>query len=110
MTLREIEAGIRNLTPAEKRHILDELLTYELTGEAPSGIDRNAGVMGGAACIVRTRIPVWLLVQLRQMGMREAEILSNYPTLRASDLINAWAYAALYPDEIAEEMRAQADD
>jgi uncharacterized protein (DUF433 family) len=44
------------------------------------------------------------------MGMREAEILSNYPTLRASDLINAWAYAALYPDEIAEEMRAQADD
>ena len=57
------------------------------------GIDSNPQVCGGEPCIVRTRIPIWLLVKLHHLGMREAELLQNYPTLRAEDLANAWPYA-----------------
>ena len=41
---------------------------------------------------VRTRVPVWVLEQSRRLGMSEDELLRSYPTLRAEDLVNAWAY------------------
>jgi uncharacterized protein (DUF433 family) len=34
------------------------------------------------------------------LGISEAELLEYYPTLRAAELANAWAYAEAYPDEI----------
>jgi uncharacterized protein (DUF433 family) len=51
------------------------------------------GVMGGEVCILDSRIPVWLMVSYRRMGSSGAEILENYPTLSAQDLMNAWRYA-----------------
>jgi Protein of unknown function (DUF433) len=42
--------------------------------------------------MVRTRVPVWLLVRARQLGTTQAELLRSYPSLRAEDLANAWAY------------------
>jgi uncharacterized protein (DUF433 family) len=53
------------------------------------GIESTPNVCGGEPCIVRTRIPVWVLVQVRNLGMSEANILESYPTLRAEDLLNA---------------------
>jgi uncharacterized protein (DUF433 family) len=41
---------------------------------------------------VRTRIPVWVLVRSRQLGVSEADLLRSYPALHAEDLANAWAY------------------
>jgi uncharacterized protein (DUF433 family) len=69
------------------------------------GIESTAGVCGGAPRIVRTRIPVWVLVQMRSLGASDAEILRSYPTLRAEDLVNAWAYADLHRDEIDRQIR-----
>jgi uncharacterized protein (DUF433 family) len=37
--------------------------------------------------------------------MSEADILSSYPTLRAEDLVNAWAYFRAYRDEIEMQIR-----
>jgi hypothetical protein len=37
----------------------------------------------GEPCIVRTRVPVWVLEQARRLGTSEAELLRGYPTLRA---------------------------
>jgi len=54
----------------------------------------------GEPCIVRTRIPVWLLEQARRLGTSEAEILRSYPSLRAEDLANAWAYVRSHQPEI----------
>ncbi len=65
--------------------------------------------MGGDACIRETRIPVWLLVSYRHLGKRDAEILAAYPSLSATDLANAWAYAAAFPDEIAIAIQEQED-
>ena len=40
-----------------------------------SGIECTPGVCGGAPCVVRTRIPVWVLVRARQLGVSDEEIL-----------------------------------
>lgn len=62
-------------------------------------------VCGGEACIVRTRVPVWLLVQARRLNTSEADLLRAYPTLRAEDLANAWAYHRAHPEEIERQIQ-----
>ena len=69
------------------------------------GIESRPGVCGGDPCIVRTRIPVWVLVQARYLGISEADLLRSYPTLRAEDLTNAWAYSRAHHDEIEQQIR-----
>ena len=64
--------------------------------------------MGGDACIRKTRIPVWLLVSLRNQGATEAYLLEDYPDLTATDLANAWLYAETHPDEIDAAIQRQA--
>ena len=70
------------------------------------GIESNPQVCGGEACIVRTRIPVWLLAQARRLGTSEADLLRSYPTLRAEDLANAWAYERSHRKEIDAQIGA----
>jgi uncharacterized protein (DUF433 family) len=48
---------------------------------------------------------VWLLVQSRRLGASEAELLHAYPTLRAQDLVEAWAYLHAHPAEIEQQIR-----
>jgi uncharacterized protein (DUF433 family) len=43
---------------------------------------------------------VWLLEQARRLGTTEAELLAAYPSLKAEDLANAWAYVRGHQDEI----------
>ena len=74
-------------------------------GDAFPGIDSQPGVSGGEACIVRTRVPVWVLVQARHLGTSEADLLRSYPTLRAEDLSNAWAYYRSHREEIDQQIR-----
>lgn len=38
--------------------------------------------------------------------MTEAQLLQDYPHIAAADLVNAWAYAETYPEEIAAAIRA----
>jgi uncharacterized protein (DUF433 family) len=40
------------------------------------------------------------LVESQRIGYSEADLLTSYPTLSATNLANAWAYAAAFPDEI----------
>lgn len=96
----ETEAMLRRLSRAEKAQIL-QWIVQDL-GAAFPGIERIPDVSGGVACVVRTRIPVWLLEQTRRLGATEVDLLRAYPTLRAADLTNAWAYVQAYPTEIDE--------
>ena len=48
-------------------------------------IESTPGVCGGEPCIVRTRIPVWVLEQAR-LHVSEEELLRTYPALRAEHL------------------------
>jgi len=75
-----------------------------VASEHHPGIERAPTVCGGAATVVRTRIPVWILEQARRLGMSEPELLRAYPSLRAEDLANAWAYVREHGDEIEREI------
>jgi len=103
MGIHEIEPHIARLTRAEKAELLQRL-AQEIANVWP-GIENTAGVSGGEACIVRTRIPVWTLENYRRLGWSEAAILENFPSLRAADLVNAWAYADAHIDEIEKSIR-----
>ncbi|MBW3584903.1 MAG: DUF433 domain-containing protein [Cyanobacteria bacterium 0813] len=107
-TLKELQPQLLALTPEEKAQAI-ELLAQSLR-KFWSGIQKTPGVCGGDACIRQTRIPVWVLVNARGLGISEAELLEDYPTLRAADLANAWAYAEAYPDEIDTAIRENEED
>ena len=83
-TLERIRELIPDITAAEKAELLQWIVRD--IGRAFPGIESRPGVLGGDPCIVRTRIPVWLLAQARILGSSEADILRAYPTLRAEDL------------------------
>jgi uncharacterized protein (DUF433 family) len=102
--LQEIEKLLPTLTRAEKAQVL--LWVARDLGEAFPGIESTPGVCGGEPCIVRTRIPVWLLVQARRLGTSEADLLRSYPMLRAEDLVQAWAYALAHREEIEQQILA----
>src|SRR5262245_11095832 len=93
----EIERLLSNLSRAENAEL--RWVAQDL-GDIYPGIESTPGVCGGAACIVRTRIPVWLLVNERRLGTSHAELLRTYPQLRAEDLANAWAYVRSHRSEI----------
>ena len=102
-SLRDIEKLLPELSPGEKAQVL-KWVVQDL-GAAFPGVDSRPEVCGGEACIVRTRIPVWLLERARRLGASEHELLAAYPSLRAEDLVNAWAYARSHAAEIEEQIR-----
>ena len=103
MTRSELETELEALTRAEKAELVETLA--QQIGDAWPGIDSSNNVAGGMACIVRTRIPVWLLETFRRLDWTEARILENYPTLRAADLVHSWAYVAAHRQEIDEAIQ-----
>lgn len=101
--LEQAEQLISDLSRAEKAALLQSLARD--LGDAFPGIESTPGVSGGVPCIVRTRIPVWTLVRMRQLGANDAQILESYPSLRAEDLAQAWAYSRAHRDEIEQQIR-----
>jgi uncharacterized protein (DUF433 family) len=101
-TIQQAEQLLANMTRAEKAQLL-QWVVKDL-GEAFPGIESMPGVSGGEPCIVRTRIPVWVLEQARRLGTSEADLLRSYPTLRAEDLTNAWAYVRAHCEEIDRQI------
>ncbi len=105
--LEDVEKAVAELSVAEKASLLQSVA--RAVGNATPGIESKPDVCGGEACIVRTRIPVWVLEQARRLGTSEAELLRAYPTLRAADLVNAWSYASQHRDEIDRQIREKED-
>ena len=101
-TLQQFEQFLSGLKRAEKARLL-QWVAQDL-GDSFPGIESTPNICGGEPCIVRTRIPVWVLVQARNLGMSEAAILESYPTLRAEDLVNAWAYYRSHHQEIDQQI------
>ncbi len=102
--MTEVQRLIAQLSAAEKALVL-QWVAKDLQG-AFAGIESKTDVNGGEACVVRTRIPVWLLVQLRRAGASEADLLRDYPTLRAEDLTNTWAFAQAHAAQVENDILA----
>jgi uncharacterized protein (DUF433 family) len=98
----DVEELLAKLSRSEKAQLLQRIA--QEIGDAFPGIESRPGVCGGEPCIVRTRIPVWVLEQARRLGESEADLLRIYPTLRAEDLATAWAYARSHRLEIEQQI------
>ena len=107
MTLKELQPQLLALTPEEKAQAI-QFLAQSLSDFWPR-IQKTPGVMGGEACIRKTRIPVWLLVSYRCQGASDAHILEGHPDLSAANLVNAFSYADTHFDEIETAIREQED-
>lgn len=102
-TLREVEKLLASMSRAEKAQLL-QWVARDLEDTLP-GIEITPGVCGGAACLAGMRIPVWTLEQYRRLGASEADLLAAYPSLRAEDLVNAWAYVRSHRHKIEQHIR-----
>ena len=123
--LENVIKQISELDPVEREQLAFALLEDEkivhlhslflkrwprfLADKYPS-IVATPGVCGGSARIIRTRIPVWVLERMRQLGVSEIDILRSYPTLRAVDLVQAWSYASHHASEIEQTIRENEED
>jgi uncharacterized protein (DUF433 family) len=106
--LETVEQLLGKLNRAEKAQVL-QWAARDL-GDAFPGIESRPDVCGGEHCVVRTRIPVWVLEQARRLGTSEADLLRAYPTLPAEDLANSWAYVRSHRDEISHQIEANEAD
>ncbi len=102
-TAADLEQFFSMLSRGEKAQVL-KWAVRDLNDDFP-GVDSRPDINGGEPCIVRTRIPVWLLEQARRLGLTEQRLLEAYPTLRAEDLANAWAYVRSHRGEIESQIR-----
>jgi uncharacterized protein (DUF433 family) len=105
--LQDAERLLDRMSRAEKAQVL-QWIARDAADAAP-GIESTPGVCGGDPCVVRTRIPVWVLEQARRLGSNEADILRAYPSLRAEDLVNAWAYIRAHRQEIERQIAENED-
>ncbi len=106
-SLEQAERILSQMTRSEKAQLL-QWVVRDL-GDAFPGVENRSGVCGGEPCIVRTRIPVWLLEQGRRLGTSEADLLRCYPSLRAEDLANAWSYVRSHREEIEQQIKENED-
>lgn len=104
MTLQEIEDRLLTISLSDKATMV-QILTKNLSISG-KGITKKNGICGREACIDGTRIAVWLLVEAKQLGITEAQLLQDYPFITAADLVNAWAYADAHSEEITEAIYA----
>jgi uncharacterized protein (DUF433 family) len=70
-----------------------------------SWISKKPDRCGGDACIRDIRLPVWVLVNYRRLGVSDTDLLQFYPGLTRADLEAAWEYAAANTEEIDQAIR-----
>ena len=102
--LEQVGAMIGQMNRSEKAQVLQWVVTD--LGDAFPGIESRPDVCGGDPCVVRTRIPVWTLVQARRLGSTESDLLKAYPVLNAEDLVEAWAYCRTHREMIDAQIAA----
>ncbi len=91
-----------------RAHIRLTVPAAEAVETSADGVEKTPGVNGGDACIAGTRIPVWVLEEMRRQGATEQELLADFPGLTASQLAQALAYAKANRAEIEEALTAHA--
>jgi uncharacterized protein (DUF433 family) len=88
----------------------DAAVSLPDSSHAPeSWVEKSPDVCGGDACIRKTRITVWGLVEWRNLGLSDAEIMQHLPDLTQADLDVAWEYYNQHREEIDEAMREDAE-
>ena len=100
--IEQVRELLPKMTLGEKALVL-QWIARDI-GNAYPGIEVTPGVAGGEPCVARTRIPVWVLVQARNLGTSDADVLRAYPGLQAEDLANAWAFYRTHRRDIDRQI------
>jgi uncharacterized protein (DUF433 family) len=100
--IEQAEQLLDEMNQSEKMQLL-QMIARDLSSDVP-GVVKTPGICGGDARIQGTRIPVWALMQYRQLGASDADLLRAFPTLSSEDLANAWQYARRHPEEIKKQI------
>jgi uncharacterized protein (DUF433 family) len=105
MTAEELLRELPKLDPVEfQRFQAGYQNEFAKTIFVMPGIEKTPGVCGGSARLGGSRMPVWLLEEMRRTGTSESKILEGYPWLDLQKLQQAWNYIAAYPEEIEQEI------
>ena len=70
-------------------------------------IIKTPGVCGGNACVRDTRVPVWTLQRLRDLGVSDQKLLDDFPSLAEEDLSAVWSYVSRHQTEIRRAIERQ---
>jgi uncharacterized protein (DUF433 family) len=70
----------------------------------PSAVTHKKNVCSGMPIVSGTRIPVWVLVRSRQLGIPDSELLLDYPQLNQQQLDAVWEYAERHQSEIDRQI------
>ncbi|MHB1425873.1 MAG: DUF433 domain-containing protein [Gemmataceae bacterium] len=92
--------------PSRKIAMSTREVLFDPNKLAETWFRRTKGVCGGAARIRNTRYTIWGLVEWRQLGLSDAEILRRHPDLTQADLNTAWGYYERNREEIDQAIRA----
>jgi uncharacterized protein (DUF433 family) len=103
--LLHIETAPSNQAADAVIHLGDQVLPLQFKSSAIEPIQSTPQVMGGDACVRKTRIPVWSLVDYKRQGLSDSELLGVFPGLNASDLLSAWDYYAAHTEEVDAQRR-----
>ena len=106
----ELALALSEQTLSDQPLLLLRLLSQRRHSVEFPGIVSSPDICGGVARLIRTRIPVWTIVRMRQLGASEIDILRSFPTLRAVDLVQAWAYADRNAEEIEKAIRENEEE
>ena len=80
-------------------------MSLEVLRKKNTWIQKTPDVCGGDACIRDTRITVWGLVEWKNLGLIESEIITRIQELTAADLEAAWEYYEKNREEIEQAIR-----
>lgn len=72
-------------------------------------IRKTRGLCGGEPCVRTTRHTVAGLIQWRQLGLSDQQILQHHPDLIQADLDAAWDYYRQNADEIDRAIKDDED-
>ncbi len=99
----EVRCGDRCCFVESKKHAAKvESFITDILSEM--GVSRNPDICDGATCVINTQIPIWVLVDARDViGFDDEDILLQFPSLSATELANAWEYASEYTRDIKRE-------
>jgi uncharacterized protein (DUF433 family) len=111
----DVPEQFAKLQPEQREYAVrafEAMMTFLASRAEPAtpSIVATPGVCGGAPRVIRTRIPVWTLERMRQLGISEADILRSYPTLKAIDLVQAWTYVDAHREVIERQIRENEED
>ena len=102
----KVRVTVEAIVKAQVEGSASPLADESLAAVASPGIEKDAAICGGDACIARTRVPAWVLEQARRLGATEADLLADYPSLTAADLAAAWAFVLTDRDEVEAAIHA----